>query len=130
VGRCAKEKKMSTALIVGGDKIEGIRQVLESHGMKKISHWTGRKSGDSNKVIPRDTRLIVLVTDWVSHSFTGKVKRDAARRGIPIVYTPNGPKALSRRLVALPDEVLEVDCSSRMQERTFHRRPEFLITIQ
>ena len=105
---------MSTALIVGGDRIEGIRQVLESYGLKRISHWTGSTSGDSNKVIPQDTRLIVLVTDWVSHPFTAKVKRDATKRGIHIVYSPNGPTALKTRLEKLPDEVLETDCSWRM----------------
>ncbi|HYD33664.1 MAG TPA: hypothetical protein VEA39_03755, partial [Methylophilaceae bacterium] len=78
--------------------------------MKRISHWTGRKAGDSNKVIPRDTRLIVLITDWVSHSFTEKVKRDASRRGIRIVYTLHGPTALKSRLEKLPEEALEVDC--------------------
>lgn len=111
---------MSTALIVGGDRIKGIRQVLGSYGVKKISHWTGRKAGDSNKVIPRDTRLIVLVTDWVSHSFTEKVKRDASMRGIHIVYTPNGPTALKTRLEKLPDEVLEIDCSGWMPGNAFH----------
>ena len=105
---------MSTALIVGGDRIEGIKQVLESYGMTKISHWTGRKGGDSHKVIPRNTRLIVLVTDWVSHSFTEKVKRDASRRRLRIVYTYNGPAALKTRLEKLPDEALEAECSRRM----------------
>jgi len=114
---------MSTALIVGGDRIEGIRQVLGSYGVKKISHWTGRKAGHANKIIPDDTRLIVLVTDWVSHSFTDKVKRDASRRGIRIVYTPNGPTALKTRLEKLGDEVLEIDCSSWIPSSAFHAMP-------
>lgn len=92
---------MGTALVVGGDYIDGIKQVLNSYGMDEIAHWPGRKVGDSKKVIPQDTRLIVLITDWVSHAFTEKVKKSAAKRGVRIVYTPNGPNALKTRLARL-----------------------------
>ena len=89
---------MSSALIVGGDQIDGIRQVLASHGITQINHWSGRKVGDGKKIIPQDTQLIVLVTDWISHTFTHNIKRSAAKRGVRIVYTPNGPAALRTRL--------------------------------
>lgn len=92
---------MGTALVVGGDYIDGIKQVLASHGVDEINHWPGRKVGDSKKVIPRDTQLIVLITDWVSHAFTHKIKKNAARLGVRIVYTPNGPAALQARLARL-----------------------------
>ena len=55
---------MSQALIVGGDQIAGIKQVLQSKGIHKIRHWSGRKVGDGRKVIPHDIELIVLVTDY------------------------------------------------------------------
>jgi len=89
---------MSTALIVGGDQIDGIKQVLTNHGITHVNHWSGRKVGDGKKVIPHDTELIVLVTDWISHNFTHKIKQSAAKRGVRIVYTPNGPAALRARL--------------------------------
>ncbi len=34
---------MSKALVIGGDRIEGIKQVLQAQGINKIDHWTGRK---------------------------------------------------------------------------------------
>ena len=89
---------MSKALIVGGDQIEGIKQVLGGHGIDRITHWSGRKVGDGNKVIPHDTQLIVLVTDWISHAFTRKIKLNAAKRGVRVVYTPNGSATLRTRL--------------------------------
>ena len=92
---------MSTALVVGGDYIDGIKQVLISQGVNQINHWPGRKVGDSKKVIPHDTKLIVLITDWVSHSFTHKIKKNAAKRGVMVVYTPNGPAAFKSRLARL-----------------------------
>lgn len=89
---------MSTALIVGGDQIDGIKQELSNFGITHINHWSGRKVGDGKKVIPHDTELIVLITDWISHTFTHKIKQNAAKRGVQIVYTPNGSAALRARL--------------------------------
>ena len=90
---------MSSALIVGGDQIDGIKQVLTNHGITHINHWSGRKVGDSNKVIPHDTEFIVLITNWISHSITHKVKKNAMKRGIKVIYTPNGSTALQNRLL-------------------------------
>ncbi len=92
---------MSTALIVGGDQIASIKEELKNYGITEINHWSGRKVGDGKKVIPHDTKLIVLITDWISHQFTHKIKQDAAKRGLQIIYTPNGPAALRARLQQL-----------------------------
>lgn len=100
---------MSSVLIVGGDQIDGIKQVLTNHGVKHINHWSGRKAGDSNRVIPYDTRIIVLVTNWISHAITHKVKRNAMKRGIKVIYTPNGSTALSNRLDKLQLNHQQVD---------------------
>ncbi len=89
---------MSKALIVGGDQITSIKQELKKFGITDINHWSGRKVGDSKKVIPHNTKLIVLITDWISHQFTHKIKQDAAKRGLEIIYTPNGTAALRARL--------------------------------
>ncbi|MEZ0232136.1 MAG: DUF2325 domain-containing protein [Methylophilaceae bacterium] len=97
---------MSTALIVGGDQIDGIKQELSNHGITHINHWSGRKVGDGKKIIPHDTELIVLITDWISHTFTHKIKQNAAKRGVKIVYTPNGPAALRARLKGIADRTV------------------------
>lgn len=89
---------MSKALIVGGDQIDSIKQELKNYGITEIDHWSGRKVGDGKRVIPHETKLIVLITDWISHQFTHKIKQNAAKRGLQIIYTPNGPTALRARL--------------------------------
>ncbi len=104
---------MSSVLVVGGDQISGIKQALVNHGIDHINHWSGRKAGDSNKIIPQDTKIIVLITDWISHSITHKVKRNAMKRGIRVIYTPNGSMALHTRLQTTgADFALESDCGS------------------
>lgn len=40
---------MSTALIVGGDYIEGIKQVLNSHGIGNIAHWPGARRATAKR---------------------------------------------------------------------------------
>jgi hypothetical protein len=94
-------KLKNSALIVGGDQIDGIKQVLINYGITEINHWSGRKVGDSNKIIPYDTKFIVLITNWISHSITYKVKKNALKRGIQVIYTPNGSAALHNRLLNL-----------------------------
>ncbi|CAG0954351.1 hypothetical protein MTYP_00372 [Methylophilaceae bacterium] len=105
---------MATALIVGGDQIDGIKQVLGNYGITRINHWSGRKVGDGKKVIPHDTQLIVLVTDWISHNFMQKIKQSAAKNKVRIVYTPNGPAALQSRLERMgrmhPEKSAEAAC--------------------
>ena len=111
---------MSSVLIVGGDQIDGIKQVLINHGIQHINHWSGRKVGDSNKVIPFDTEIIVLITNWISHSITHKVKKNAMKRSIKVIYTPNGANALRNRLQNI-DAVLssESDCEPALAA-TYH----------
>ena len=106
----------SSALIVGGDQIDGIKQVLANHGITEINHWSGRKVGDSNKVIPNDTKFIVLVTNWISHSITHKVKKNAMKRGIKVIYTPNGAVALRNRLHNIESNISsESDCEALLK---------------
>lgn len=103
---------MSYVLIVGGDQIDGIRQVLNKHGVDDINHWPGRKAGDTQKVIPQDTKIIVFITNWLSHSITHKVKKIAIKRGIKLIYSTNGAMALHIRLQqAGYGFALESDCA-------------------
>ena len=102
---------MSSILIVGGDKIQGIKNALSHFEVDDINHWSGRKVCDDNKVIPLDTQLIVLITDWISHKFTKKIKETATKLGLGIVYTPNGSAALQTKLTTLKEsETLGGDC--------------------
>ena len=91
---------MSKALVVGGDKVDGIRQVLFSRGIDQVDHWSGRKAGDMRRDIPRNLELIVLVTNSINHSFTYRIKNLANKRGLKVVFTKNGADSLQRALVS------------------------------
>jgi hypothetical protein len=77
------------ALIVGGDNIEAIKDELQAQGIHKITHWNGRKHGDKNNVIPGNTELIVVLVNYVNHSLSCKVKKEARRLNLPVIYSKN-----------------------------------------
>ncbi|MFM8461226.1 MAG: hypothetical protein ACKOAB_04010 [Polynucleobacter victoriensis] len=52
-------------LIVGGDRISNIRDYLNNHGYQNVNHWAARRNSDCHKVIPKNTKLIVVLTDFL-----------------------------------------------------------------
>lgn len=91
---------MPKALVVGGDRIDGLRQVLHAQGMNQVEHWTGRKPGDVRRELPQHLTVIVVVTGWLNHSMMYHIKHLAHKRGLRIVYVRHGADHLQQRLQA------------------------------
>lgn len=77
------------ALIVGGDKVATIKDELFGRGIVDIEHWNGRKPGEKYRVIPKNTELIVVVTNFINHSLASKIKKEAKRLNLPVMYSKN-----------------------------------------
>lgn len=92
-----------TALVVGGDYIRQLEKIFVERGVRRVEHWTGRKPGDLRKTVPKDTSLVVLLCDYLSHSLAKKVKSDAGRLGLPVLYCRRSLGQFSEKL----DELLE-----------------------
>ncbi len=75
-----------TALIVGGDYIKPIEKIITDRGVPKVRHWTGRKAGDLKRTVPKDTQFVVLLLDYLNHGLAKKVRGDADRLGLPVIY--------------------------------------------
>jgi hypothetical protein len=102
-----------TALIVGGDYIKPIERVITDRGVRTIRHWTGRKPGDLRKTVPKDTRLVVLLLDYLSHGLAKKVRGDADRLGLPVIYCRRSLGEFCEKLdVLLETGVLVSGCDS------------------
>ena len=84
-----------TALIVGGDNVDAIKDELQAQGICKVTHWNGRKHGDKNYVIPSNTELIVVLVNYVNHSLSCKVKKEAKRLNLPVIYSRNSRHSFS-----------------------------------
>lgn len=89
---------MQKALVIGGDRIDGIKQVLHAQGIDNIHHWTGRKSGDVKRDLPANCQVIVLVTGWLNHSMMYRIKHLAHKRGLKLLYTKNSADGMQRVL--------------------------------
>lgn len=97
-----------TALIVGGDYIKPLEKIIADRGVAKVEHWTGRKPGDLKKSVPKGTRLVVLLYDYLSHSLAKKVRNDADRLGLPVIYCRRSMGEFCSKL----DELLEAGGSA------------------
>lgn len=72
-------------LVVGGDSAEMFRQQTDGRS-GYVQHWSGRKSRDLSKSIPKDTEAVIVVLDRVSHGLAQKVTTEARRRGLPVFF--------------------------------------------
>ncbi len=87
-----------TALIVGGDYVEPLKREIRTHGHEHVEHWDGRKVGFTRKSIPGGTQLIVILCDYVSHSLSIALKRQANRNNVPLVFCRRSANDLRRKL--------------------------------
>jgi hypothetical protein len=82
----ANDTKPRTALIVGADYIEPLKKTMEEMGNFRVEHWTGRKSGDLRRSIPKNVDLCIVLCDYVSHGLVRKVREEAKALGLPVLY--------------------------------------------
>jgi hypothetical protein len=79
-----------TALIVGADHVEPIRQEIVrlagSIGISRTEHWSGRKTGDVKRAVPGGTRLIVVMCDRISHPLLSSVRKQAEKLRVPVIF--------------------------------------------
>lgn len=75
-----------TLLIVGGDSVDAIKQRATASGHGHVEHWSGRKTRDLTKSIPKDAGAVVVVLDRISHALAQKVLAEASRRGLPVFF--------------------------------------------
>lgn len=72
-----------TILIAGGDRLGAFPIWMATQG-GKVLHWPGRKH--CRQPIPGSVKLIVLLTSFINHSLGQRLKKEAAKKGLRIVY--------------------------------------------
>lgn len=87
-----------TTLIIGGDHIDKIRRELAEHGLGDVEHWGGRKPAEVRREIPARVRLVVMVTDQLSHPMLYNATLKATRLGLPIIYSRRSAYELRAKL--------------------------------
>ena len=74
-------------LIVGGDNIELINCNLCKNGYCVAKHISGRKNKHKCMDIPKNIDLILVLTDYVNHGVSNRVKKESKRLGIKTIYS-------------------------------------------
>ena len=85
-----------TVLIVGGDRIGSIAKYLALNGYNEISHWDARRNSDTHRFIPRNTRLVVVLIDYLNHGMAKRIRKDAEQLGVPVLFSKNSASELSQ----------------------------------
>lgn len=76
-------------LILGGDKIKPIREVLADLGVDNIIHWTARnqkRGRKKDKVIPISVDMVLMLTNFLNHNSMKHYRAEAKAKGLPVVY--------------------------------------------
>ncbi len=100
------------ALIVGGDYVKHLKEEITVHGLDAVEHWNGRKVGDGRRPIPRDTKVVLIMCDYVSHGISCKVKKEAHRQNLPVVYCKRSLGEVRKKLQRLEDQGILTDSVS------------------
>ncbi|QZY55385.1 DUF2325 domain-containing protein [Crassaminicella profunda] len=87
-----------TALIVGGDRLGSIPQVLNERGFEDYIHWTGRKKGMRNKTIPMNIDMIVVLYDFIEHNLANIIKKESKNMEVPCVFAKRAGSDLAIKL--------------------------------
>ncbi len=83
-----------TILVIGGDSAETFRQHAAGRN-RHVEHWSGRKTRDLAKQIPKHTEAVVVVLDRVSHGLARKVRTESTSRGLPVFFQKRGHQSAS-----------------------------------
>lgn len=83
-------------LIIGGDKINTLKTILEDFGIANIMHWdTRKKSSACRKSIPQNIDYVLMLTDYINHNAMYKYRKEAKKRNIPLICAKNNTNSIS-----------------------------------
>ena len=81
-------------LLIGGDKVSSITELLKRLGVSKTTHWDSRRNSTSHKKIPQDTDAVIMLTDFLKHNSMSYFKKSAKKQNIPLICTRRGTSSV------------------------------------
>lgn len=87
-----------TVLVVGGDRLGNIVDLLHFQGFREIHHVTGRKSSQTRITIPSHTKMIVVFTDYVNHNLSTHIKQKAKEKNVPVLFCKRSCSSIVKAL--------------------------------
>jgi hypothetical protein len=76
-----------SVLVVGGDKIDNIKENLKDVGFDKIKHVSGRRKKHRQVQIPANIDLVLVLTDFIGHKVAETIKNQSKSSDVKIIYS-------------------------------------------
>jgi hypothetical protein len=89
-------------LVIGGDKINPIKEMLLDMGAESILHWTARNQRKGRKKgtpIPPRINIIVMIVNFLNHNAMRHYRAEAKSKGIPVVYAARNIECIKSEFV-------------------------------
>jgi hypothetical protein len=97
-------------LILGGDRINSIKELLYDLGVINIIHWTARnqkRGRKKDKPIPIGVNIVIMLTNFLNHNSMKHYRAEAKSKSIPIVYSTRSSKCLREEFIKVISELDE-----------------------
>lgn len=92
---------MNSILVIGGDRLGNIVELLQREGFNEVHHVSGRKSSQTGVKIPAGVRMILVLTDFVNHNLAKTIKNQAKDREVPILFCKRSCASITKALLQI-----------------------------
>lgn len=74
-------------LVIGGDYLGGIEDNLKKRGFSTVTHISGRNNKQKSLKIPKNTDVILVLTDYINHQTTKIIKKQLKNSNAKIFFS-------------------------------------------
>ncbi|MCR2044309.1 DUF2325 domain-containing protein [Anaerosalibacter massiliensis] len=87
-----------SVLVIGGDNLGNIENNLKEKGFNRITHITGRRSREQTYKVPKDTDVVLILTDYVNHQTSKNVKKQVKNSKSKVIFSKRSWASISKSL--------------------------------
>lgn len=106
-------------VVIGADRLGNIIHMLEEKLDGKLIHVSGRKKKDQAYELPQMVKGVIVFTDFINHNLAKRVKADAKKRNVPIVFAKRSVHHLECTLEQM------MSCTNMECDRVCARKSSF-----
>ncbi|MDR2152517.1 MAG: DUF2325 domain-containing protein [Helicobacteraceae bacterium] len=100
---------MESVLVLGGDRVDAIKEALYARGVSQVTHWDMRKARDCDRKLPECADCVVMMIDYISHNAMNHFKKEAKKKNVPVVCAKRGAGSIVCALERLGYESAKID---------------------
>lgn len=101
-------------LVIGGDKISRLKDILAILGATKTRHWDSRNKTATFKKLPHGTDMIIMLTDFLNHNSMYHFKNDAKKTSVPLLCVKGLGGCNECQIKKMMDDIREYKCTNHV----------------